>query len=363
MIDVYFFYLVTLLDRSDTIATTSSLSSYHLCWHWWLSGALSRRGYGCVFCSCPLWSVCCTVSCHRGGLLFSGGGICLLVSRSSLDRKPGLERFLPTFLEVSDLWHSCCSEGWVGGSGDLGCLRSLIVDGVLVLVLLVVWSPGGWCRVVPLVLPSGAVVDPPGAVVVPPGAVVVPLGVVVPPRAVMVRSLRGAVSSVVAPAGVRGWGLVRSYFLSGGRGTLTRAWGRLSFSGGLAFRGSVITFGTLVRLFSLALGGTGFPLLTLLVLLCSLLVAGVLALPFRFDGYFPDWCGFFFLGGWGSFRLHWNVCWSWLVSEIATGASVAFPFQEEPTQYCGFVLSWWWGICVHCYFLFLVSLQLIWLCY
>ena len=69
----------------------------------------------------------------------------------------------------------------------------------------VVRSPGGWCWVVPLVLPSGAVVDP-WAVVVPPGALVVPPGVVVPPGAVMVCSPRGAVSSVVAPAGVLRWG-------------------------------------------------------------------------------------------------------------------------------------------------------------
>ena len=93
----------------------------------------------------------------------------------------------------------------------------------------VVQSPGGWCWVASLVLPAGAVVAPTGAVVAPPGAVVVPPGVVVSPGAVTVRSPRGAVSSVVVPAGVRGRGVVSSCFTSAGWGTVTLAGGRLSF--------------------------------------------------------------------------------------------------------------------------------------
>ena len=39
-------YLVPLLDRSDAIATVSSLSSYNMCWRWWLWGSAGGGGGG-----------------------------------------------------------------------------------------------------------------------------------------------------------------------------------------------------------------------------------------------------------------------------------------------------------------------------
>ena len=297
-------YLVPLLDRSDAIATVSSLSSYNMCWRWWL-------WWDCGFCFCLLWSVGCAISCCRGGLLFSGGGVCLLVSWRSLDREPGCDWFMSTLMGVSVPWWCPC-PGAAFVWSPVGLRPWCPYLGLWWLLLELWWSLLGlwwsdllgvlfhlwWLR---LVCGDGVLW----------GLILFLVGEVLLLRLeedcpILVALRSGVLSSVVQ---------------------LCLRWRDLGFLFWRSLSASVL-----------------FWLLVLLLPLFGLMVIFLIGVGSSSSEVEEGSVSILMCAGPGWCR------------KLQLEPLLHFP-SEKPAQYCGFVLSWWWGVCVHCHILlFLVSL-------